>query len=42
MKVSPAGFAHMTDMLAQLAQGRLVLALEVGQPQFVKDDANYS
>lgn len=31
MKVSPAGFAHMTDMLSQLAHGRLVLALEVCQ-----------
>lgn len=29
MKVSPAGFAHMTHMLSVLAEGRLVLALEV-------------
>jgi histone deacetylase 6 len=28
-KVSPAGYAHMTYMLSSLANGRLVLALEV-------------
>ena len=28
-KVSPAGFAHMTHMLSSLANGKLVLALEV-------------
>lgn len=27
--VSPAGFAHMTHMLAGLANGRMVVALEV-------------
>ncbi|KAI5476584.1 hypothetical protein MNV49_007471 [Pseudohyphozyma bogoriensis] len=30
MKVSPAGFAHMTHMLSVLANGKLVLALEGG------------
>ena len=29
MKVSPEGFAHMTHMLSVLANGKLVLALEV-------------
>ena len=29
MKVSPGGFAHMTEMLSKLADGRIVLALEV-------------
>ena len=28
--VSPAGYAHMTHMLAGLAGGKLVVALEVG------------
>lgn len=32
MKVSPAGFAHMTHMLSVLAGGKLVLALEVSGP----------
>ena len=27
--VSPAGYAHMTHMLSSLANGRLVVALEV-------------
>eukprot|EP01135_Chromosphaera_perkinsii_P007281 Nk52_evm89s745 gene=Nk52_evmTU89s745 len=30
MKVSPAGFAHMTSLLKPLANGKLVLALEGG------------
>ncbi|KAM0791687.1 hypothetical protein ACM66B_003961 [Microbotryomycetes sp. NB124-2] len=30
MKVTPAGFAHMTHMLSVLANGKLVLALEGG------------
>ena len=28
-KVTPAGYAHMTHMLSSLANGKLVLALEV-------------
>lgn len=32
MKVSPAGYAHMTHLLSVLANGKLVLALEVRSP----------
>ena len=32
--VSPAGYNHLTDRLLQLAEGRVVLALEgYGQPE---------
>ena len=32
--VSPAGYSHLTDRLLQLAEGRVVLALEgCGQPR---------
>lgn len=31
--VTPAGFAHMTHMLSVLAEGKLVLALEVSIPK---------
>lgn len=31
-RVSPTGYAHMTHMLAGLAGGKLVVALEVGSP----------
>lgn len=42
MKVSPAGFAHMTHMLSVLAEGRLVLALEVRYPHSVScPDSDY-
>jgi hypothetical protein len=32
MKVSPAGYAHMTHLLSALCGGKLVLALEVSSP----------
>lgn len=35
MKVSPAGYAHMTHLLSALCGGKLVLALEVSLSQLI-------
>lgn len=32
MRVTPAGYAHMTHLLSALSGGKLVLALEVSNP----------
>ncbi|KAL3852512.1 hypothetical protein ACJMK2_016141, partial [Sinanodonta woodiana] len=32
--VSPVGYAHMTHMLSSLANGKVVLVLEVGKQYF--------